>query len=290
MRYNEIILREGFSSLDDFLKEMSENTDKDIVKFLLDNPLFRGMKNDDKFGKKPIPKKRIARDNPQCINKIIDDFLIKNGFSALRSNSIFTTGNYDNASMFGTVTCVFPTKNFEFTWNPKIKDFVFPLEQVESSLVSSITEIFVLDLSKTKKLFPHIKYKFLKKIFVDTLNEIKDEKITNLYHNITVSQAERNFESIYKYLRQIYEKESKESLLNKFSIIRIAELLAERKELCNYIKINENSNVAKMFTNENFREAVKSGNEIMITNKYYYFMNYEFFKANKEKIIKYLLA
>ncbi len=57
------------------------------------------------------------------IAKLIDLKLSEAGFTAIRSNSIFCSGDSLLTSNFGPTYCIFPINGFSFTWSRKIRDF-----------------------------------------------------------------------------------------------------------------------------------------------------------------------
>jgi hypothetical protein len=56
--------------------------------------------------------------------ELYDRVLAKNGFKALRSNSIFTTGHFEHAAEYGKVYIIFPKNGFAYHWNKEMKDLV----------------------------------------------------------------------------------------------------------------------------------------------------------------------
>jgi hypothetical protein len=68
---------------------------------------------------------------PDDVQETLDDYLSGNDFSALRSNSIFCTGDRMDAGGYGDEYLIFPINGFNFTWNLKIHDFTLWLEEKE---------------------------------------------------------------------------------------------------------------------------------------------------------------
>jgi hypothetical protein len=66
---------------------------------------------------------RSPTDSSTLMQFTVDSVLKKSGFEALRSNSIFTTSNYDMAREYGKVYVVFPKDGFDFTWSSRYRDF-----------------------------------------------------------------------------------------------------------------------------------------------------------------------
>lgn len=52
-----------------------------------------------------------------------EKLLQRSGFDALRSNSLFCSGDIETASSYGTVYAVFPVDGFNFTWSKSVSDY-----------------------------------------------------------------------------------------------------------------------------------------------------------------------
>lgn len=61
-----------------------------------------------------------------------DAHLKKLGFKALRSNSIFCSGNLAEAATYGKLFAIFPHNGFDFTWSPEIEDAYNAWEKFET--------------------------------------------------------------------------------------------------------------------------------------------------------------
>lgn len=79
--------------------------------------LFRGFKSarPDFFAGRAY-NERKPRDTVPKMQEAVDEWLSRNGFSALRSNSIFTTADPIVAKKYGNVYAVFPKNGFHYTW------------------------------------------------------------------------------------------------------------------------------------------------------------------------------
>jgi len=67
---------------------------------------------------------RRTKDSSEEAQKLYDKYLTMMGFSALRSNSIFTTSSEHQADEYGYVYAIFPKDGFKFTWSTKMGDLV----------------------------------------------------------------------------------------------------------------------------------------------------------------------
>lgn len=77
------------------------------------------------------PKDRYKYINPDSddelneeMGRLVDDKLLKMGFSALRGNSIYCSGDYNTAWIYGDPYYIFPYDGFQFTYSTKIIDMV----------------------------------------------------------------------------------------------------------------------------------------------------------------------
>ena len=105
--------------------------------------LFRGQRVDDKpvFVGRP-ESNREPRDSEPELQKEIDGYLRKAGFTALRSNSIFTTSDYKQAKGYGDVYAIFPKNSFSFTWSTQHADIVLDEFETDNSLSDRSSELF----------------------------------------------------------------------------------------------------------------------------------------------------
>lgn len=67
-------------------------------------------------------KNRLPKNSDAAAQLAIDAHLKAAGFKALRSNSIFCTGNSRETAGYGNMYYIFPLNGFTFTWNDKITD------------------------------------------------------------------------------------------------------------------------------------------------------------------------
>lgn len=87
--------------------------------------LYRGMRGDEPVLLGYPHEKRLVKDTKEDIQELFDKMLMQAGFKALRSNSIFTTGNRIHARGFGDyVYLIFPKDGYNFTWSPSHEDWI----------------------------------------------------------------------------------------------------------------------------------------------------------------------
>lgn len=86
--------------------------------------LYRGVRGEPPLTFLGKPRTdRMAKDSSAEIQERFDAMLKESGFTALRSNSIFCSGNFSQANGYGgNVFMIFPKDGFHFTWSPRYDD------------------------------------------------------------------------------------------------------------------------------------------------------------------------
>lgn len=107
--------------------------------------LFRGTYRDDSAAfvgrslenREPVDSSRVAQ-------QLYDTALKELGITALRSNSIFTSANYDQATSYGSPYVIFPINGFAFSYT-KIRDLVLdsPDSVIDPAVISTIGKIIL---------------------------------------------------------------------------------------------------------------------------------------------------
>lgn len=85
---------------------------------------------------------RKPKDSNKIVQELYDQMLTKMGIKALRSNSIFTTADYNHANQYGEVYIIFPINGFNFCYT-KFDDLVLSSADslVDKDLVKKIGKI-----------------------------------------------------------------------------------------------------------------------------------------------------
>lgn len=95
--------------------------------------LFRGIKRpwnpkEDTYEDIPsafvgLPRsQRKAKDTKEELSNAFDDLLRQSHFKTLRSNSIFCSGDWNQAEGYGEVYLIFPKNGYSVLWSPKYRD------------------------------------------------------------------------------------------------------------------------------------------------------------------------
>lgn len=109
------------------------------------NCLYRGLS-----GKSSTPlvfkshsiENRLARDSDPVASKLIDTYMKRMGFKALRSNSIFTTSIIGATKTYGDSYAIFPVNGFDFTFSESQRDIIlYKVMMVNDKVQSEIVKI-----------------------------------------------------------------------------------------------------------------------------------------------------
>jgi hypothetical protein len=275
-----------------FVREMARNTNPEIVKFLFENSLYRALTPNrsewtTNYGISSIEKNRKPLSSSPFVQKLIDDYLKNSGFRALRSNSIFVTGERTTALNYRKndriLAVVFPSKKFFFTWNPVSHDFF-------TSLYSH--RIFLLNFAEIRKLKKEIVHALTDSIMFHLPSEIFHEE----KENIELLMKKGHTKEALNLLETIVKRHFQEDRFQTDYMTIINEIADNHRkfdfdseeELKKIIVLNRKNSLLRNFTNENFEEAVKSGNEIMITNDVFFYIEEIWFRKNRNRLWKIL--
>lgn len=279
--------------LEKFLIRIKENTDKKTIDTLLHDHLYRGIGRSSRFPffEEEIIKDRLPSDTPLCFSEKIDDYFESRGFRVSRKNSIFATGDYRKAVPYtdnveDDMYIIFPSKGFSFLWNPKVEDmflsyykfFNFNFEKLNNAppmdkilyMRNIVDNFFSVDLDKeTKETIEKIYFYYIR-----AKNEYEDNGKLN------DSEYFFKFVEIWNNLSKNISFQEDVGKIVKFFIDYVG-----TPEACEYLDVDENSEI-KYYTDKNLLDAIKSGNEIMITGKSYFAINFSFFEENSKFIIE----
>jgi hypothetical protein len=64
-----------------------------------------------------------TKDTPASIQRMVDQVLDMAGFEAKRSDSVYCSGDFEQAEEYGEVFMIFPLNGYQITWSRKFKDF-----------------------------------------------------------------------------------------------------------------------------------------------------------------------
>ncbi len=125
-------------------EEVKEILERDCMPFLQEiknsNLLFRGCRPGDDMIIGDVMYKKIPRHDrtplstDRQIQEMFDDEFEKHHGTRLRSEGVFTTKSYSQASEYGRTTfMIFPIGDFEYYWFDGIRDFFHDLQKWDSA-------------------------------------------------------------------------------------------------------------------------------------------------------------
>lgn len=265
------------NNLNSFIQEIKTKC-SDIYNFYEKNKiyLFSGRKNRKEiFFKIGHISNRDPVNTPKEISSLIDNAFFNNGFQALRSNSIFCTGNFDIAKTYGEVYIVYPKNGFDFTWSRYFDDLYFFVDKLESTALKKTKDedesnvfIFKHFGNKTKKY--QMKYNDEDYVYVAISELIEKLNLKYKYYDNI-----KDFVLDYPYVfNTIYHSSSDLKIINDW-IKKYAKVKTNnqdyKKIMLNYL----NKSIPIYYQNDDLISAIKSKHEIMIRADEYYFIRYD---------------
>jgi hypothetical protein len=264
--------------------------------------IFKGRSRDD----------RQPLDSNRSITKYIDEIMRHQGLTAVRSNSIFCSGNEGQTEEYGNTYLIFPINGFSFSWSPKVRDLtryilnnnVYSTTSLwrvgknyaeinsKQNAVQDIIDDFRIDfihLDKNMDLWKLIhEYKHAE--VQDTIDP-KEHRIAILYYTVydMLSNASStnsgkfalfNDDSFLEYFNEL--RKSGIANMDKIPDAPIKKFLnavaAKRSSMLSLFTNDMDDIAAGLeYTDKNFSKALSFGYEIMVHGEYYAFdaSNYE---------------
>ena len=144
----------------------------------VNNVLFRGSRNAPIAYKGRSWEQRKTRDSDPRGQELFDAALTKMGITAIRSNSIFTTGSQSQADTYGEIYMIFPKNGFQFSWSRFDPDIVIdgPWELMNEKVIEKLRsdiDKFLTKKDPNRKDFFDLDYWIDVKGFDNTVTELK---------------------------------------------------------------------------------------------------------------------
>lgn len=130
--------------------------------------LYRGLENTNNasFIIRNVRKDRLPAGINVPLHQILVDIFKKLGFNANRDNSIFCTGDKNQATIYGIPYVIFPVGHFDFTWSPKVTDLYnqfsdySDVDKIKDTYIkikynNSDEQIFQRDVAKIDNVLKH---------------------------------------------------------------------------------------------------------------------------------------
>ena len=197
--------------------------------------LFRGLKKNKTNTPAYVGRswnERKTMNSTEEGQRIFDYALQKMGISALRSNSIFTTSDSNQAEGYGNLYIIIPKNGFQFSWAIQEPDMV--IDDVSSLYKEAAVDIIIDNIDK----------------LVEAGKMANDVSGVEWQEVLQFEGYERSIE----YLRD-----------NKYPAAALKKITLDKLIDYHHIKYNIEP------TNKNFNEALVSGNEVLINGEYYAF-------------------
>lgn len=246
---------------------------------------------------------RNALDTPNSVAEAFDEILSSSGFKALRSNSIFCSGDINQASGYASlqggwggvknVFMIFPKNGFSLTWSPKIRDFTNKMNNM-----SVYDSEDLLNIGLDQKNNPNLKhFKNIEKI-AENIN--KKSFSMDVPYNLRRELEDYSDDLCYECARNNLDMDALKKLLITINeiekaypikIISNGEMhlltLALSGQLIKKIEIDKSAIISKLeYTNQDLTAALNAKVEVCIRGEYYAFRCSEYLKSLTNAILK----
>jgi hypothetical protein len=198
------------------------------------NWLYRGMRHKSTVGPFATPVQRTPKDSEHLATQLFDHMLKKIGATAVRSNSIFVTGDIYQAESYNIAHVIFPKNSAHYTWTNN-KDLILRVANLIPESTSTL---------------------YLKKV---------DEYMSD--HG--QQQPQEIYQLWVKFQTWMSMQLRLSELLNNFDAYHLPQEL--RPQIEQLIPLNMFKDAYEPQTNQtgSLVEAIKSGKEILVHGEYY---------------------
>lgn len=240
--------------------------------------LYRGAEDaPDVYIGKPFDK-RVPRDSDPKMQAGFDAALEAAGFSALRRNSVFCTGDIGQAMNYGTVYLMFPKNGYKFTWSTKVHDLTndeFEQYQTWQEMLQEVSGVssddFYHSLNRAQQSLESVLDKF--DLVKQQYPKVKLQDLSNL--NLLISDCLEGLTSkgyfiskLNVWIKKFQDFSSKVLMKDKGFAAFLNSIAVETnpKKLRN-MQLNLVKNLG--YRNTDILAAIKSHNEIFLSGEYY---------------------
>jgi len=269
------LLYEDSNILDErkYLKSTIEYINKNCTEYVsaiksANRFLYRGIKlkeNNNKlifFGESR--KKRNPTDSEQNYHDAWNKTLKSLGIDATRDNSIFVTGNMNQAGGYGAVYAIFPINGSKFSWSKTTNDLVIRKETIEKFMVvnknSKFNKSCMLELSKVRiklmQLVNDNSSELVKKHTVIVIDLLDKFLISNYMHDFNMLKYSVESACWYREFQDISTYWNLNQLLKDIG-----------QRLKKYFDIDQFQKHFQIVDND-LVSAIKSRHEICVSGKY----------------------
>lgn len=275
LRLKEIITEEeeikDFDELTGFIDKNCQSFLKQIDYDFKKYQLYRGITYPPQFAATyQTNMNRTPANTPLQLHKIYIEAFRNAGFVANRNNSVFCSGSRSQAASYGSVANLIPIGDFEITWSPEIKD-LYGLKNINNFFDNGILEF---DPTKfpIQKLQKASDYNILE--FLRYFEKEHEKRLTlvelfrkNKFDNMSVKDF---YDSKYNTLKLPYD-----TFIKKVG----AFLNVQFENDIHFIDIGLSKWITENYKDTNLKDAILSGNEVMVHCKEYLLINDIAFKA-----------
>ena len=206
---------------------------------------------------------RRPRDTDIKVQQVVDQLLSRQGFKALRGNSIFTISDIKQAYGYDLVYVIFPLNGFDYTWSHKFADWEIKEYELygKNPILQQLTPLLK---RMDNRVINAKQYASKWNSFALQLDILQDDLARQDYYGFNLSDIQVCLEK-YKALVATNAKYNvvPAELLNKITILNKQLTSAKglnmwSAQFCEAYKLDNN----------NLDQALKSGHEVYIRGQY----------------------
>lgn len=286
----QLIQDKIFSECSDFLKSIKKS-----------QTLYRGVNRKAPIAFKSTSRdKRRPRDSYPSDQKNIDELLQLANIKALRSNSIFCSGDFSQASKYGLEYAIFPINGFSFSWSEKYNDLTTDLFSHSGSGATLKDKPLPILASISKEAHQFVYFDNIAEVSNDVKDLNLDKNQLKLLFRVYLlaRKIARTWGSIRTTVDNPAVKKLIQDVMSDKKVLKGVAKLSNKnkasflKDMLTYYKSKPNTNVARTeleFTDTNMSAALSSDHEILIHGSYYA-LQYKFWEdlitnlSNKKRV------
>lgn len=220
--------------------------------------VYRGVpKTLDIVTKRRVRRRRRPRDSAPEWHKLFNGLIKEKGLVANRTNSIFVSGEPEQVYEYGEVFVILPVGNFNYTWHKEIDDWFLFWQRDHTDLRR------YLDFELPKHLEKQVRH-YVEKWVTKRKGKNYLERIQKLENEIKQTKDEKSLRILKIKLDDV--KEMLNSLIDQRVKLELKRRQYYRPE------IREKVLDGLYGDDGTLKEAIRSGNEIMIKCDYAYYI------------------
>lgn len=135
-------LNESFTldDVDDIIMTIRRDCQPFLQEFNMNFPVYRGTHKDFEGSLLRVRSrtKRVPRDTPKHLHKLLDDILYRKFGWKARSEGVFVSKDRKSIGSYGYPHMVFPKGKYKYVWSPEIKDLY---RSIRTDVIAEIDEL-----------------------------------------------------------------------------------------------------------------------------------------------------